>query len=449
MCTLSAPSPPDWRLAAEGTKLVDGLGRTVFLRGINAGGRSKFAPYVPFDFTSGQYAAALEKYMSHAQEWGIDVMRVPFTWAALEGTEGTYDEAWLGMYAQLLASAWAHGIHTVVDFHQDVYSEVYCGDGFPAWTVKNPPPPAHDCPIWQTEYLVDTAVEDAFDAFWGNTTGLYPKYLAAWDEMVGRFKNTPGVLGFELINEPSSGTQEDTSFEAKTLSAFYAKVAAHMRAEAPKALVFLDPTEIAGVTVASVLQSPGLPGVVFAPHFYPLLPPAPSEVTKELVAWAKIGMMWNAPVFVGEFSASNTNPNGAAYIASVFGAVDSLGLTGAAEWEYSVSRELWNSESNTIVKPDGTEYPVASAIIRPYARAVAGASVAQTWDGSKKEFSLSYAPSSGETDVTEVRLPARAFPAGYAVALQGGCYDAMSVTGELLVKAPAGTKKVTLKVTGK
>jgi hypothetical protein len=160
-------------------------------------------------------------------------------------------------------------------------------------------------------------------------------------------------------------------------------------------------------------------------------------------------MMWNAPVFVGEFSASNTNPNGAAYIASVFGAVDSLGLTGAAEWEYSVSRELWNSESNTIVKPDGTEYPVASAIIRPYARAVAGASVAQTWDGSKKEFSLSYAPSSGETDVTEVRLPARAFPAGYAVALQGGCYDAMSVTGELLVKAPAGTKKVTLKVTGK
>ena len=101
-CTLTPPSPPDWRLQADGTFLRDGLGRVVFLRGVDAGGRSKFAPYVPFDYPSGQYAAALDAYMDRAASWGIDAMRVPFTWAALEPTQGQDDADWLSRYQQLL-----------------------------------------------------------------------------------------------------------------------------------------------------------------------------------------------------------------------------------------------------------------------------------------------------------------------------------------------------------
>jgi endoglycosylceramidase len=448
-CKLPPPSSMGWRLVAEGTRLVDGLGRTVFLRGVDGGGRSKFAPFVPFDYAPGEYASALEKYMSHAEQWGIDAMRVPFTWTALEGTKGVYDESWLGMYAELLASAWAHGIYTVVDFHQDVYSEVYCGDGFPGWTVEDPPAPAHDCPAWGLEYFSDKDVEQAFDAFWGNTNGLYPRYLSAWDEMIRRFKDTPGVLGFEIINEPSSGTEDETTFEVGTLSAFYVEVAKHMRAEAPDDLVFVDATGIDGVTVTTSIRNPGLAGVVFAPHFYPLASPSPSAVRSELEAWAKVGTAWNVPVFLGEFGTSNTNPGAEPYIASVFGAIDSLGLSGAAEWEYSTSKELWNSETDTVVGPDGTEYPVARALIRPYARAVAGTTITQSWNDAKEQFSLSYAPASGTTDVTEVRLPTRAFPAGYTVTLAGGCYDASSVPGEMLVKATAGTEKVTLTLASK
>jgi endoglycosylceramidase len=83
-CSLSAPSPTDWRLQADGTVLRDSLGRVVFLRGVNAGERSKMAPYVPFDYTQEQFATALTSYMDRAASWGIDAMRVPFVWAALE-----------------------------------------------------------------------------------------------------------------------------------------------------------------------------------------------------------------------------------------------------------------------------------------------------------------------------------------------------------------------------
>ena len=150
-----APPQVDFRLTTVGTNFEDSLGRVVFLRGVDAGGRSKFAPYVPFDFAATDFDAALAQYMDRAASWGIDVMRVPFTWAALEPTQGQDDEAWLARYDALLDAAWARGIWTVVDFHQDVYAENLCGDGFPSWTLANPPAPHHDCPQWSLEYFGD------------------------------------------------------------------------------------------------------------------------------------------------------------------------------------------------------------------------------------------------------------------------------------------------------
>src|SRR5580700_447869 len=145
-CVITPPAPSDWRLQADGQVLRDALGRVVFLRGVDAGGRSKFAPYVPFDYASGQFTQALDQYMDRAASWGIDAMRLVFTWAALEPTHGQDDSAWLAQYQQLVDAAWARGIWTVVDFHQDVYSESFCGDGFPSWTIADAGPPEHDCP---------------------------------------------------------------------------------------------------------------------------------------------------------------------------------------------------------------------------------------------------------------------------------------------------------------
>src|SRR5262245_56330920 len=115
-CMLERPALSDWHLKAEGTRFVDALGRTVFLRGVNVGGRSKFAPFAPFEFTD--YGAALDSYMDRAASWGITAARVPFVWEAMEPQMGQYDEQFLARYDQLLDAAWKRGIYTVVDFHQ-------------------------------------------------------------------------------------------------------------------------------------------------------------------------------------------------------------------------------------------------------------------------------------------------------------------------------------------
>ena len=49
-CVATAPTLAHRRLRASGTALIDAAGRQVLLRGVNAGGRSKLPPFLPFPF---------------------------------------------------------------------------------------------------------------------------------------------------------------------------------------------------------------------------------------------------------------------------------------------------------------------------------------------------------------------------------------------------------------
>jgi len=451
-CTLSLPSPEDWHLVTDGTLFKDTLGRIVFLRGVDAGGRSKFAPYVPFDYPDAGYASALDAYMAHAQAWGIDAMRVPFTWAALQPTPSptpTYNTAWIAQYVALLQSAWAHGIYTIVDFHQDVYSENLCGDGFPGWTLPSDggadAAPMHDCPEWQLEYFSDTEVQAAFDRFWPTSSPAMAGYYAVWDEMISQVSTIPGVIGFEPFNEPAAGSATLSTFEATTLTSFYSSIATHMNQKAPNALVFFDGTELDGVSVSTSLGKPQGTNLVFAPHFYPIGDMTEQAVESGLSVWAGLGKTWNVPVIVGEFGASNQSDTTLPYIQSIFNGLDALGLSGT-EWEYSQSVDIWNSETDTIVAPDGGEYPVAQAVIRPYARAVAGTDITQSFTPGSSlgtgTYTLSYTASSG---VTEVRLPTRSLT-GPKLDVTGACADTTHA-GLLLLQGVSG-KPVRVTVTG-
>ena len=77
-------------LRVEDRRILDDLDREVLLRGANAGGRSKFAPYSPFDYDD--FDSALEVYMDRPAAWGFSVLRVPFSWAAAEPEQGLWDE---------------------------------------------------------------------------------------------------------------------------------------------------------------------------------------------------------------------------------------------------------------------------------------------------------------------------------------------------------------------
>ena len=444
-CTIDALDATDWHLRADGTLLRDAHDRVIALRGVDGGGRSKLTPYAPFDFTDGTYDSALASYMDRAASWGIDAMRVPFTWAAVEPTQGTDDEAFLKRYDAFIDAAWARGIYSVVDFHQDVYATIFCGDGFPLWTIPDPKPaPLTGCTNnWGLEYFGNAGVRAAFDALWAKDSKVMTAMLAMWDRMSARYKDRPGVIGFELINEPGWGTADFTQFEATTLSDFYATAIPHFRAAAPSTLFFIDPTGFAGTIATTPLKRPPGDGIVFAPHFYPLVGNT-QGVIDGLQKWSDIATTWNTPLFIGEFGTTHGRGDALPFASAHFDAFDALGIHGT-EWEYSVANEGWNDETFSLVAGDGTEFPVAQAVIRPFAKAIAGSAVTSAFDTTARSFTLAYVPAA-TTNVSEIALPDRAYPNGYDVALSGGCVD-RSKPGRLLVKADDGAANVELTVT--
>ncbi|APR83715.1 Endoglycoceramidase II [Minicystis rosea] len=449
-CSLTAPAVPDARLHTDGTKLRDALGRVVILRGVNAGGRSKFAPFVPFDVPEGGFDAALASYLDRAQSWGIDVLRVPFSWDALEPTQGTDDAAYLARYDAILAGAWKRGMYTIIDFHQDIYAEVFCGDGFPAWTVPDPKPaPHHDCANWSSGYFSDPGVMAAFDAFWAADSSVQAAYVAMWDRMAARYKDTPGVIGFEPLNEPGWGTQNMEQFEATTLTSFYSSMIARLASAAPGVLIFFDATGPDATLGSTNLGRPTGDGIVFAPHYYQYgaLSGAggdPTRVRLDLTKWQNQAKTWSVPVLLGEFGTVNHVPDPVTYMTAHFDALDALGMHGT-QWEYSVAAEEWNAEDLSPVRADGTENPMAEAIVRAYPRAVAGDDVTFTFDAKTRGFTLRYTPSAG---ITEVVTPARLYPEGYDVTIHGGCADA-GTAGRLLLQADAGATAVEVTVTAR
>ena len=450
VCSILAPVPADTRLRADGTLFRDALGRVVVLRGVDAGGRSKLAPFAPFDYPAGGYDAALAAYLDRAASWGLDALRVPFTWAAVEPTQGSDDADFLQRYDALLDGAWARGMYTILDFHQDVYAENFCGDGFPAWTIPDPKPaPHHDCPGWSSEYFSDDGVAAAFDAFWATGSPVQAEYAALWDRLASRYKDKPGVIGFEPLNEPGWGTQNLDAFEATTLTAFFTAMAARLRKEAPSTLVFFDATGPDAGAHYTGLGRPAGDGLVFAPHYYQLgaidgTSGMPGNVKSDLEAWQSYGRQWKVPMLLGEFGTENAAADTAAFMTAHFDALDALGMSGT-QWEYSVSGDVWNAEDFGLVKADGTEEPTVQALVRAYPRAVAGDAITFAFDAATRGFTLSYTPAAG---VTEVTMPARLYPSGYDVKVTGGCADA-SQTGRLLVQADPGAATVAVSVTAR
>ena len=435
----------DLRLRTDGRLLRDGLGREVLLRGVNTGGRSKFQPFFPFPFESNTFDEALETYLLRASSWGQNVLRLPFTWEALEPIRGRIDEVWLARYVQMIDAAGAMGLRVIVDFHQDVFARPFCGDGFPLWAIEAPEvPPPEDCTHWFIGYGGNAGVRRNFDRFWANEDGLRDDFEAMWRVMVRATRDAPNVIGYEIINEPGAGTADPQDWASDTLTPFYERLAAVIRSESDEALIFVDSTGTDALLAETSLRRPAIEhGLVFAPHFYVpsviltgrwdgMTQPGPA-----LARWDEVGAAWGVPVLLGEYGIRPEAEGASAYIAAHYAAMDTVAMHGTL-WEYSATTDDWNDEGMSLVDGLGREGATVASLVRPYPAAVAGTVAAFDYDPETRVFKLDFEAT--PDGVTEVVLPSRLYASEGAdaadVTIEGGC--AVATPGRLFVRHTGG-----------
>jgi endoglycosylceramidase len=466
LCALLAPgaaAEPSGPLGHSGRWLTDSEGRVVVLHGVNM--VNKRPPYTPEATGFGEDDAAF------LAAQGFNTVRVGVIYGAVEPQPGVYDDAYLDSIQRTVDLLAAHGIQSQIDFHQDLFSERFQGEGFPDWAVHDDGLPAQPQVGFPGNYLLMPALWRAFDHFWANDFGLQDRYAAAWQHVARRFRGHPGVMGYDLLNEPWAGSMWPNCalpelgcprFDGGPLTRFSRRMIRAIREVDPDNLVWYEPNAIFNSGVPTYHRDTGDARTGFSFHNYCLVAGVVPGVSLPNPPQDEVcGPLERN--FVFENAEEHSRRTGDALLLSEFGATDDLGLLGRMVegadryrlswqyWHYCTCDDPTTSGTGGIqaLVEDPAQPPAGDNVRdaklgvlgRPYPQVVAGTPRRWSFDRAARTFRLDYVtrmPGGGILAPgleTEVFLPARHYPDGYVVQLEGA--DVTSAPGAEILRLVA------------
>ncbi|KAK6355602.1 hypothetical protein TWF696_004701 [Orbilia brochopaga] len=218
------------RVDVASQQFIDAQGRSRHFHGTNMVKKS-FPWHEDVDnFVPGW--SIVDKDIQYLKDLNINVVRLGVHWAGVEPIRGEYNQTYLDVTHGIIEKLQKNGIYTLVDQHQDVWAAQLCGHGAPIWFVKNDwVEPGHRMPApqkapfvdldvngvpsdaecgtiggenWALSYL-DYAVGNAFGRLYNNYDGLGDAWAAYWKVVAQNYGTLPGVMGYDLMNEPWVG----------------------------------------------------------------------------------------------------------------------------------------------------------------------------------------------------------------------------------------------------
>ncbi len=437
------PSPPrgggtpqPTRLHTEGTWVRDTDNRAVILRGINVGSRSKLPPFLPFEDL---------RYLDQLADWGMNSIRLVFTWEGVEPVEGEYDESYLDRLEEIMDGCAEREILVILDSHQDLFARNFCGDGFPDWAV-HPDYRGETCPEpykeWPLNYVFSPGVVESFSRFW-DLPELQDAYIRMMVHLAERFGSHPALVGMDLLNEPYdlSYLLFNGAFEREQLIPFYQKLIPAIRQPFPDSLLSYGTTGLFSLGLPTYLEPLGWDNLLFGAHWYDpleLLLGQGSDLDGMRARLAEIVEMaeeWNVGVYIGEYGVHTDHSDNLSSLSGVIDLIEAF-MVGSAIWAYNPTDVEWNDENTSLVNPGGGEKPHVDVFVRPYPARIAGTPLSYGFDAETGTFSLSFRADPGPRGPTEIVVPGRTYPAGFKTLLEDGSFQWDSKRGRLLVHTP-------------
>jgi endoglycosylceramidase len=393
----AAPAEPV--LGTSGRHFVDPAGGVVILRAINVAGNSKVPPFVPFTDTS---------ELDALPPLGFNAIRLLFTWEAYEPIEGTYEEDYLDAITAIADAAWARGLYVIIDFHQDGFSRFHaggCGDGFPEWAAHDgasldKPDNGPGCAAWAVQVAADADVHDSFEALYADTAGVRTRLMLLWDRLATHFSTHPGVIGYDLMNEP-------WGWEESELGPLYEEIAGVIRAAHADSILFVEGhASTNNGVIQTLLAPPTFANFAYAPHFYEtavitthLFSGLPTATDLGFFTMTGKADDWGVPLFVGEFGTHGDTFGGDTYIALQYDRLDEH-LASGAQWNWTpawneTDLDGWNDEDLSITDDAGDLRSIF--VIRPQPRRFAGVPTLFEVDEDRVSVSWTHDPARGDT----------------------------------------------------
>lgn len=485
VATSAAADPADsGAIGQAGRHFVDNEGRVRILHGIaftydehNAGPFS-----AEFDNDDAEFLVAN----------GLDLLRLAVFPSGVMPEPGSFSDSYVAGIEKVVDVATDAGMQVIVDFHQDVYSNKYNGRGMPDWMGQDDGVPASpNTGNLAANYFANPRVWRAYDNFWLNEPSavdgvpLQEHYARAWRYVADRFKNHPGVLGFEIMNEPFPGTQWTTcatpagcpAFDQLMLTEFSNRIAKAIAEVAPDKFVIYEPNvtfDFGANTYHGDLQARP---AAFSYHVYCLglqfgTPPMGDAGCEDLGERPQFRYAaahadtYQVPLILSEFGhfTAGKDEKVGAIIDRVAGLADEIGSSWTY-WDYAYGNPQADKPYGSAEILKDLRYPPSGdnliadrvdAIVRAYPRAVAGTPTTYAWDSATKTFTLEYTPARADKlgsfpagSISEIFVPDRQFPNGYDVTAIGATVVSDPGAQILELSLTAGADKVELKITPK
>ena len=215
-------------------------GGVFLLRGVNLGEDLKRPPFFPEWLTKG--------VIKDIASTGLNIIRLVVVWEGIEPERDKIDTAYISKVKELIMWAEEFNIHVLVDFHQDIFSRKFGGDGAPFWAVLDDGIPFERLEPWYLNYT-QPAVLRAFENFYKNKDGIQDEFLDAVRYIAKELRGLDNVIGFEPMNEPFPPSLDMSRealdrFERELLVPFYdrfRKALAEEGFDEKNTLIFFEP----------------------------------------------------------------------------------------------------------------------------------------------------------------------------------------------------------------
>jgi endoglucanase len=273
-----------------GTRIVDGAGQPLSLKGVNLGGAFHWEAWIwgaPFLFTKSENhseshmrsaltelvgAEALGAFAERAFDrmaadddfkaiaaHGFNVVRIPVNHRLLEPTPFAVSDAGFAVLDRLLARAEAQGVYVVIDLQSAPggQAELFTADPAPVL-------------LWDSEEAKKRTV-------------------ALWKVIAARYRDRTVVAGYDLLNEPNPPN-------GRALLDLYQQIVAAIRSVDRNHLLIIEGADYS--KDFSIFTGALDPNQAWSFHIYTWFGEDPRKL---IDGYAKVGQLDGTPVWCGEF----------------------------------------------------------------------------------------------------------------------------------------------------
>ena len=216
-----------------------------------------------------------EKDYKLLENLGFNSVRLGIMWPGIEPNEDIIDNKYLDILYNITLELKKYNIYVILDFHQDIISSLFCGEGVPNWfvfkyldntTINNFPIPVDkpynildntfdntynknynisnlcDEDNW-IKYHFSYAVSETFQKLYDNPESM-KNY---WNAVSKKFRDCENCIGYEIINEPWAGNiiknpllLTPSYAENHNLLPFYNKIISYIREYDKNHIIFFE-----------------------------------------------------------------------------------------------------------------------------------------------------------------------------------------------------------------